>query len=108
MEPTTPNSTATEHANDDNTRPRGSNATERAATHTPIMEDLDKPTMDNIFGFFGLSPSCRDNGIACSNRRANIVWRQMNRLVVKRMLHDAAAHNQPVDILFILDLDDIV
>ena len=34
MEPTTPNSAATEHANDDNTGPRGSDATERAATHT--------------------------------------------------------------------------
>jgi len=34
MEPTTPNSAATEHANDDNTVPRGSDATERAATHT--------------------------------------------------------------------------
>lgn len=33
MEPTTPNSAATEHANDDNTGPRGSDATERAATH---------------------------------------------------------------------------
>ena len=35
MEPTTPNSAATEHANEDNTGPRGSDATERAAIHTP-------------------------------------------------------------------------
>ena len=34
MEPATPNSTATEHADDDNTRPHGSDATERATTHT--------------------------------------------------------------------------
>jgi len=85
------------------------------------MEDLDKPTMDNIFSFFALSPSCRDNGIACCNRRINIAWRQMNRLVMKRMLRNAYAHLldlcsptrqmnhlEPVDMLFILDLNDIV
>ena len=43
MEPTTPNSAATEHANDDNTGPRGSNATERAATHTHDEWRNDSP-----------------------------------------------------------------
>ena len=76
------------------------------------MEDLDKPTMDNIFGFFQLSPSCRDNGIACCNRRTNMTWRRMNRLVVKRMLRDAVASTWTTLLapyrLFMLDLDDIV
>ena len=39
MEPTTPNSAATEHANVDNTEPREGAATERAAT-TEVMTML--------------------------------------------------------------------
>ena len=39
---------ATEHAYDDNTGPRGSDATERAATtptHTPAAGDIEEPLM---------------------------------------------------------------
>jgi hypothetical protein len=43
MEPTTPNIVATEHANDDNTGPRGSDATERTATHTHDEWRNDSP-----------------------------------------------------------------
>ena len=82
-----------------------------------LMEDIDKATMDNIFGFCQLSPSCRDNGIACCNRRANMTWRRMKRLVAKRMLRHAALHVSRITrwtkILapyrqFFLDLDDIL
>ena len=48
MEPTTPNSAATEHANDDNTRPRGSDATERATTHTHDECPNDSPSSTKL------------------------------------------------------------
>jgi hypothetical protein len=51
MEPTTPNSAATEHANDDNTELRGSDATEHAAT-TEMMTTpaFDAATYDIAIG----------------------------------------------------------
>ena len=51
MEPSTPNSAATEHANDDNTEPRGGDATERAAT-TEVMTTpaFDAATCDIAIG----------------------------------------------------------
>ena len=51
MEPTTPNSAATEHANVDNTEPREGDATERAAT-TEVLTTLsfDAETCDIAIG----------------------------------------------------------
>ena len=51
MEPTTPNSAATEHANVDNTEPREGDATERAAT-TEVMTtpSFDAETCDIAIG----------------------------------------------------------
>ena len=43
MESTTPDSAATEHANNDNTGPRGSDATEHTATHTHDEWHNDNP-----------------------------------------------------------------
>ena len=68
------------------------------------MQELDKSTMDNIISFFRVSPSGRDNGIACCNRRTNIAWRQMTRLAMKRMLRNCCFG----DLLFMRDMYDIV
>ena len=48
MKRTSAHTDATEHAYDDNTGPRGSDATERAATtptHTPAAGDIEEPLM---------------------------------------------------------------
>ena len=72
-------------------------------------EDLDKPTMDNIFKFFWLSPGCHDNGIACCSRRTNILWRYKHYRALKGMVDDARAHRGAFDhVLFLCDLDDVL
>ena len=66
MEPTTPNSAATEHANDDNTEPRGGDATERAAT-TEVMTTpaFDAATCDIAIGPRRLRCMKNEHGILC-------------------------------------------
>ena len=66
MEPTTPNSAATEHANDDNTELRGGDATERAAT-TEVMTTpaFDAATCDIAIGPCRLRCMKNEHGILC-------------------------------------------
>ena len=59
MEPTTPNSAATEHANDDNAEPREGDATERAAT----TEVMTTPSFDADTCYIAIGP-CR---LRCMN-----------------------------------------
>ena len=72
MEPTTPNSAATEHANDDNTEPRGGDATERAAT-TEVMTTpaFDAATCDIAIGPCRLR--CMKNGYSAKCKMKSIV-----------------------------------
>ena len=76
------------------------------------MEDLDKPTMDNILECLALSPTVRDNGIARCSRRTNIMWRYKKRNIVKTMLRVsidwARRDNGTVGCLLLVDLDDVL
>ena len=72
MEPTTPNSAATEHANVDNTEPREGDATERAAT-TEVMTTLsfDAETCDIAIG------PCR---LRCMNYELEILCKMQDEI----------------------------
>ena len=72
MEPTTPNSAATEHANVDNTEPREGDATERAAT-TEVMTttSFDAETCDIAIG------PCR---LRCMNYELEILCKMQDEI----------------------------